>query len=191
MAKELLGIATSGESEAVRLNAIRDALDRTIGKAPTTVEIGPTKPFETVFDSIGGSPGAESPSVATDYTLAGLGRDVADVEISSPPAQPHTDTQTQPPGHTEPRNQGMNPSSASGYEDASPYAGEQGEPSSEHAPPRQPRRRESDRDIRPQPRELHITGDAAIRMANAANRAIGAMPDQLALESRHGRYPRP
>jgi hypothetical protein len=30
-----------------------------------------------------------------------------------------------------------------------------------------------------------------MRLANEANRAIGAMPDQLALESSHKRYRRP
>jgi hypothetical protein len=48
MAKELLGMATNDYiPDAVKLAAIRDALDRSIGKAPTTVEIGPTdKPWE-------------------------------------------------------------------------------------------------------------------------------------------------
>lgn len=57
MAKQLLNVALSAESESVKLAAIRDALDRTIGKAPTVVEVGPTKPFEEVFDIIGGSAG--------------------------------------------------------------------------------------------------------------------------------------
>ena len=60
MAKELLGIALGAESEAVKLAAIRDALDRSIGKAPTTVEIGPPKPFEQIFDAIAGNSREES-----------------------------------------------------------------------------------------------------------------------------------
>ena len=57
--------------------------------------------------------------------------------------------------------------------------------------PRQADPRQDARDRRPQAREHHITGEDAMRLANEANRAIGAMPDQLALESRHKRYPRP
>lgn len=44
MAKELLGIATSAESEAVKLAAVKDALDRGGLKPPTQVEIGPKAP---------------------------------------------------------------------------------------------------------------------------------------------------
>jgi hypothetical protein len=60
MAKQLLEIALSAESEAVKLAAVKDALDRTIGKAPTTVEIGPTKPYEEVFEGIAGLSREES-----------------------------------------------------------------------------------------------------------------------------------
>jgi hypothetical protein len=40
MAKALLGIAQSAESEAVKLAAVKDALDRAGLKAPTQVEVG-------------------------------------------------------------------------------------------------------------------------------------------------------
>lgn len=58
MAKQLLGIAVGAESESVKLAAIRDALDRAGLKAPSEVVLsqGDTKPYETVFDSIGGNP---------------------------------------------------------------------------------------------------------------------------------------
>ncbi|MGV0721548.1 hypothetical protein ABQF17_15020 [Mycolicibacterium elephantis] len=52
MAKQLLRIAIGSESEAVKLAAVKDALDRTLGKAPTTVEIGPTKPYEEVLTDV-------------------------------------------------------------------------------------------------------------------------------------------
>lgn len=44
MAKQLLGIAESAESEAVKLAAVRDALDRAGLKPPTQVEVGPKAP---------------------------------------------------------------------------------------------------------------------------------------------------
>ena len=60
MAKQLLGIALSADSEAVKLAAVKDALDRTIGKAPTTVEIGPMKPYEEMLEGISTVSRAES-----------------------------------------------------------------------------------------------------------------------------------
>ena len=44
------------KSESSRLIAIRDALDRAGLKPSQTVEIGPTKPYEEVFDGISGGP---------------------------------------------------------------------------------------------------------------------------------------
>ncbi|WP_141772854.1 hypothetical protein [Mycobacterium malmoense] len=69
MAKQLLGIALTAESESVKLAAIRDALDRGGLKAPSEVVLsqGETKPYETVFDSIGGNPeDAGFPSAANE-----------------------------------------------------------------------------------------------------------------------------
>ena len=51
MAKELLGIATSADSEAVRLAAVKDALDRAGLGAKAEVEIG-IKPFERIFEQM-------------------------------------------------------------------------------------------------------------------------------------------
>jgi len=82
----------------------------------------------------------------------------------------------------------QSPYAASGYGDASYLADENAEPSSASAPPRQGGPRRFDRDRRRE-RPPHVTGEAAIRAANEANRAIGAMPDQLAIERRHKRYP--
>jgi len=48
MAKELLGIATDGQSEAVKLNAIRDALDRAGLGAKTEVSLE-LKPWEQLM----------------------------------------------------------------------------------------------------------------------------------------------
>lgn len=53
MAKELLGIATDGQSEAVKLNAIRDALDRAGLGAKTEVSLE-VKPWEQLMGDIAG-----------------------------------------------------------------------------------------------------------------------------------------
>lgn len=44
MAHELLKIATTSESESIKLTAVRDALDRAGLKPPTQVEVGPNQP---------------------------------------------------------------------------------------------------------------------------------------------------
>ncbi|WP_142392648.1 hypothetical protein [Mycobacterium sp. 3519A] len=53
MARELLGMATGAESEAVKLNAIRDALDRAGLGAKTEVSVE-VKPWEQLMDDITG-----------------------------------------------------------------------------------------------------------------------------------------
>ena len=61
----------------VKLAAVKDALDRTIGKAPTTVKIGPTKPYEELFEGIATMSRAESrrargvPDVSDDHAGPG------------------------------------------------------------------------------------------------------------------------
>jgi hypothetical protein len=63
MAKQLLGIALTADSEAVMLAAVRDALDRAGLKAPSEVVLsqGEPKPYELIFEGIGGTPSGESP----------------------------------------------------------------------------------------------------------------------------------
>jgi hypothetical protein len=173
MAKQLLQIALTADSEAVMLSAVSNALDRAGLKAPSEVVLsqGEAKPYETIFDVIGGSPGPEFYSdLRNDGTV---GQDTVS------PASVAT----------------------SGYEDlrpeyVSPPAGEQvsspeGSKSSGDEPPPSPPRNARGHQRRPEPPARHITGDDAIRAANAANRAAGVWDEQLALESRHKRYPRP
>lgn len=76
MAKELLGIAADETTPpAVRLAAIRDALDRSGLGAKTAVEVsvGPKQPWEVVFEGLAGGSRAESRSArgfASDEPLA-------------------------------------------------------------------------------------------------------------------------
>ncbi len=88
MARQLLGIADSGQSEAVRLAAIKDALDRSGIQAKTAVSVEvSTKPFELVFDSIVAGPREQSrsgsaPEIETQPALAIEGE--IDAEIIDP-----------------------------------------------------------------------------------------------------------
>ncbi|WP_104151131.1 HGGxSTG domain-containing protein [Mycobacterium intracellulare] len=155
MAKQLLGIALTAEGEAVKLAAIRDALDRAGLKPPAEVVLsqGETKPYEDLFDDIAGGSRAESRRARglpdTEDIPAGFG---AKEYNTPPPPAVAAETHPQP------------------------------------APPREPRPRETTRERDAQPPARHITGEAAMRAANEANRQIGALK---AIEGPHKRYPRP
>lgn len=62
MERELLGIATSAESESVRLAAIRDAFDRGGLGAKAEIEFSakPKEPWQEVFDGIAAIPRHDS-----------------------------------------------------------------------------------------------------------------------------------
>jgi hypothetical protein len=63
MARLLFGIGDSGQSEAVRLVAIKDALDRGGIQAKMAVSVeGSTKRYELVFDAIVAAPRNETRS---------------------------------------------------------------------------------------------------------------------------------
>lgn len=153
MAKQLLGIALTAESEQVKLNAIRDALDRAGLRAPSEVVLsqGEQKPYEAIFESIGGDPAdAGFPSVPIGEGIA------AGASTSPAPAYP---------GYADDEQ----------AEAGSDVAGEADEYGAQPAPtgsPRQPRPRERDRERQPQPGARHITGEAAMQVANWANRAM-------------------
>lgn len=111
MAKQLLGIALTAEGEAVKLAAIRDALDRAGLKPPAEVVLsqGETKPYEELFDDIASGSRAESrrarglPEMDDDF--AGFGAEEQDT-----PAPPAMDaeihSQPEPPREPRPRESG-------------------------------------------------------------------------------------
>jgi hypothetical protein len=82
MARELLGMATGAESEAVKLNAIRDALDRAgLGaKAEVSLEL---KPWEQLMGDIAGVA-----TISRAEHLAHNGAFVIDAELVDPPTGP-------------------------------------------------------------------------------------------------------
>ncbi|AEV73132.1 hypothetical protein MycrhN_2547 [Mycolicibacterium rhodesiae NBB3] len=92
LSMELLGIATSAESEAVRLAAVRDALDRA-GLNPKTaveVEVG-LKPFQKIFTGIDrglrrDGTRAPAPSLPAPPALAPATAEIMDAEVVDVPA---------------------------------------------------------------------------------------------------------
>ncbi|MFL0237811.1 hypothetical protein [Mycobacterium sp. SMC-17] len=106
LAKQLLGIAESADSEAVRLAAIRDALDRAGLKAPTQVdvEVGVMKPYERLLAGIEmgteitreesrARRGISEPTTHVSLPSAYSGQEVLDVEpvaaSQGPANRPH------------------------------------------------------------------------------------------------------
>jgi hypothetical protein len=87
MARELLGLATGAESEAVKLNAIRDALDRGGLRAKTEVSVE-LKPYEQLLGDLAGVG-----TISRAEHRAQQGRLILDAEVVDPadesdPARP-------------------------------------------------------------------------------------------------------
>lgn len=164
MARELLGIALTADNESVKLAAIRDALDRAGLKPPAEVVLsqGETKPYETVFDSIGGDP------QAAGFGSAATGEDIsAGVDASPAPAYDlYADSGQAGAGAGVSRGRSMR------YDDAGYPADEYAQTSSDTGPQEQGRPHPDDRDRRNQRAARHISGEAAIRAANWANAAM-------------------
>lgn len=164
----------------VQLKAIQNSLDRAGLKPPAEVVLaqGEAKPYEQIFDVIGGNP--------TDA----LGYDAA-AGVEATPA----------PAYSEYCIGGKAEAGAADL--PYPPAGQQAHPSSDsgslgqadrhqfdrHAQPEQPHGARSQRG--PDRQERHITGLAAIQMANQANREAGVFGEQRAIEGPHKRYRRP
>lgn len=166
----------------VQLKAIQNSLDRAGLKPPSEVVLaqGEAKPYETVFESIGGTPG-ESLDVSGGYGSAGL---------NASPASAYGEYGN---GAEAEAGAAHTPYGDTGYDDARSPADEQPQSSWDGGPLGQGGPREFDRERRQQPREMHITGETAIRLANEANRQAGVF-EQRAIEDGgrgHRKYRRP
>lgn len=198
----------------VQLKAIQNSLDRAGLKPPAEVVLaqGEAKPYEQVFDVIGGTPAESSPAsrlaesldasrASDDLGSAGNGIESSTQRDPSCSSQPPT-LRTQPtaqPDTLRPRTC----REGSGNGNAGRPAGEKAGEFSDSGPPGEAEGREFDREAQPQGRqsarsqrtparrETHITGMAAIQIANEANRRAGVFDEQRAIESPHKRYPRP
>ncbi|WP_139809026.1 hypothetical protein [Mycobacterium avium] len=142
---------------AVQLDAIKDSLNRAGLTKPAQVEVGPIKPFETVFDSI-----------TSERVDSGIDR--VDYQHDSEPLASSDETGSYdsfdsiPPTQREPRTQ-TQPTSTE-------QAGSRYRPDFEPLSAEDRRvRRDRDRYHRPS----HITGEDAYQAANEANRQIGAL----------------
>jgi hypothetical protein len=158
----------------IQLRAMRDALDRAGLKPPAEVVLsqGQAKPYEELFDDIAGGSRAESRRARgvpdTQDDIAGVdqahwqasSQEGTECQSSGPPTKPEPDDQTGPAA-TPLRRESRNPATAP---------------------------RDFDRERDRQPPHRHICGDDAIRLANEANRQIGALK---AIEGPHKRYPPP
>ncbi|WP_431236702.1 hypothetical protein ACQ86B_17375 [Mycolicibacterium aichiense] len=201
MAQQLLGVALTAESEAVKLAAIKDVLDRGGLKAPSEVVLSQAepKPYETLFDGITTMSREESrrlrgvPDASDD--LAGLegahlhasSQEGATRHSSNPPTQSgspdtgdHSDSCARRESFdptTYPRDHDTPDHRASGQHEAS---------SAPDSPMHREAPRKFGRERHAEPPARHITGDDAIREANRANAQIGALK---AIESGgHVRY---
>lgn len=117
MAKELLGIATGAESEAVKLSAVKDVLDRAGLKPPAQVELSakPPEPYEELLSDVMQITKAQHEAMkrgeyvpAPHPALPASTDDIVDAEVvEDPHARPASSTReradrTTPPEWAEP-----------------------------------------------------------------------------------------
>lgn len=169
MAKELLGMAIDPDmAPAVKLSAIKDALDRGGLKAPEKVVLsaGAQSGFEEIFDDIASGSRAESRAARgiTDDMFDSI-RSHCDPLIN--PTVPQPDNEAAPAYRPNDvgRQDGSIPQDESGIQfDKSPYS-----PLADSQPNDGPIPRPSHRQGRERPRERqsgrHITGEAALHLA--------------------------
>lgn len=169
MAKALLGMAIDPDvSDAVKLSAIKDALDRGGLKAPSEVVLsaGAQTGFDEIFDDIATGSRTESrrlrgyPDDSTESTEY-----AQHSKRSREATQPNPHTQ---PKRTRPNREGPAGDHADFVPLSSPYA-DVGDDRDWQARPRQ------SRPPRDRSAPFHVTGDDALRIANEVNAAIGAL----------------
>ena len=178
VAKELIVIALSGDSDATRVSAIKDLLDRGGLKAPSEVVLSPGNraPYEDVFDDISGGSRAESRARRglDPGDDGGLNRSASGLDVSL--------------NDQGDRDQDGNYDLDQSYWDSAGSDGNVYTPSgglSGRVRPDVDRRDDGSR-----PRRFgreHAAEDAVA----AANRANARVQGQRAIESAHKRYPRP
>lgn len=180
MASNLVGLAKTAESEAVRVRATEGVLDRVgIGRT-TEVQVGPAKlkPYEEIFADIQGGSRAESRAR----------RGIDD--------QSYTDTY----GYGDDSVAGIDPSEQSrrymdGYGEPSEPSFHPPSPREPHTQPPMPTHPAESRPGRRRPParpwDQALTDEDAVAAARQANEACGALPEQRALTSNHKRYRRP
>lgn len=89
MARELLGMATGAESEAVKLNAIRDALDRAGLGAKTEVSVE-VKPWEQLMGDLAGVASISRAQHRAVRRRAFVDAEVVDADLIEPPPADET-----------------------------------------------------------------------------------------------------
>ena len=148
MAANLLGMATDAESEVVRLRATDSALDRAGITKPTQIEVGP-KPHEEIFTEIFSGSREES---RRSRGLVDSADSIAGQSVTENGGYANTaSVGSADPGQSEP----------------SPTRRDRNS-----RPPVAPHADERRRRVSVQPRGPIITGEDAIRVANAANGLI-------------------
>jgi hypothetical protein len=178
VAKELIVIALSGDSDATRVSAIKDLLDRGGLKAPSEVVLGPGNRalYEDVFEDISGGSRAESRARRGLDTGddGGLNRSASGIDVSLN-GQGDRDRD----GHDD-LDESYWETSDSGGNVYTPDGGLSGRVRPDFD------RRDDHRGPRQFGRE-HAAEDAVA----AANRANARAQALRAIESPHKRYPRP
>jgi hypothetical protein len=179
VAKELIVIALSGDSDATRVTAIKDLLDRGGLKAPSEVVLSPghRAPYEDVFDDISGGGRADSRARRglNPVEDGGLNRSASGLDVS---LDDHGDKDPDDVESSDKSHWGTSGFDRNVYTRDGGLSGRQ--------------RHDFDRrDDEPAARRFgrqHAAEDA-VAAANRANARAGAAP--RAIESPHKRYLRP
>lgn len=187
MARQLLGIALTADSEAVMLAAVKDALDRAGLKAPSEVVLSQSdpKPYEQIFDDIGTGTRADSRAArgVAESDSAPLGYEVSAGKANAAGHRETLGSDFQAEAGGWGNDDGTLSSPASAFAADTPPG--DGTPSHwPHTPAGQGTRAADGGHRGNQPTTRHVVGDDALAIA-------GQLARQRAIESPHKKYPRP